>query len=120
MQEPGSATASAVTPAGYDDMLVIDMLQPLDIAGRMPHLDFRPWFSRLQAGGIDAGHASVGVWQGAREAMRVIGLWRRRFLEYDDLIAPVSSAADLDSAKAAGKIGVMLGFQNTELYENNL
>jgi membrane dipeptidase len=52
--------------------------------------------------------------------MRNIARWKRWFSENPDLITAVRTTADIRHAKAEGKTGVILGFQNTSAFEDQV
>src|ERR1700730_17603352 len=52
--------------------------------------------------------------------MRNVAQWKRWLAAKAELIAPVRTAADIGRAKAAGKTGIILGFQNTSAFEDQL
>ena len=52
--------------------------------------------------------------------MRNIAQWKRWFTDNADLITPVRTTADIRCAKAEGKTGIILGFQNTSAFEDQV
>ena len=52
--------------------------------------------------------------------MRNIAQWKRWFADNSDLITPVRTTADIRRAKAEGKTGIILGFQNTSALEDQI
>ena len=94
------------------DMIVIDALE-------LSKWD-RDFVIMLQKGGVTAVHACVGLWENARETLTKVAEWHRFFKENDDLIIPVKTGADIDEAKRTGKLGIMLGAQNTSALEDEL
>ena len=46
--------------------------------------------------------------------------FKRWFREHADTIREVRSVADIHAAKAADRVGVILGFQNTTAFEENV
>jgi len=73
-----------------------------------------------RAGGVSTLHATCAVWEDARETLRALGAWRRRFADHGDLITPVRGTDDIERAHAQGRTGVMLGFQNTSPFEDDI
>lgn len=71
-------------------------------------------------GGVSALHATCAVWEDARETLRALAAWRRRFAEHADLITPVRGADDIQRAHDEGRTGVLLGFQNTSPFEDDI
>lgn len=80
----------------------------------------RAVFADMRKGGLTAANCTCSIWHGFADTMRNIAQWKRWFAENADLIAPVRSAADIARAKAEGKTGIILGFQNTSAFEDQL
>lgn len=80
----------------------------------------RPVFEEMAAGGLAGANCTCAVWEGFEATMGNIARWKRRFIEDGDLIVQARSAADIRAAKAAGKTGVALGFQNSWPIEDDL
>ncbi|MGR5061325.1 membrane dipeptidase [Photobacterium sp. DNB22_13_2] len=88
----------------YQQQIVIDGLQYC-------HWD-REYFQTLKASGIHAVHATLVYHENARETLTRFAEWNLLFEMNADLIMPVMSMADVEAAKAQGKVGVLLGAQN--------
>lgn len=95
-----------------DDLVLVDGLQ-------INNWD-REVLEEIHRGGLACVHATCAVWEDAREALSEIGRWARRFAEHADLIVPAGSVADILAAKEAGKVAIVLGFQNTSPIEDDL
>lgn len=80
----------------------------------------RPVFEEMAAGGLAGANCTCAVWEGFAATMGNIARWKRRFIEDSDLIVQARSAADIRAAKAAGKTGIALGFQNSWPIEDDL
>ncbi|MEI6113277.1 MAG: dipeptidase [Burkholderiales bacterium] len=80
----------------------------------------REVFEDMHRGGLTAANCTCSVWEGLRDTMINIGRWKRAFVEHADLIMQVRSAADIRRAKALGKVGIILGWQNTSGIEDRL
>lgn len=126
----GSFQAFADSPKRYSaravkviqQSLVIDMLAPL-------RLDLRPegYANPLSAAetaafrscGINAFHHSIGTGgpEVQKETLEFLAGWQGLAGRNDDLFALVDKAADLDRAKAGGKIAVMIGVQNSDHFQ---
>jgi membrane dipeptidase len=52
--------------------------------------------------------------------MRNIAQWKRWFTDHADLISPVRIVTDIHRAKAEGKTGIILGFQNISALEDQV
>jgi membrane dipeptidase len=80
----------------------------------------RAVFADMRKGGLTAANCTCSIWEGFAETMRNIAQWQRWFAENSDLIIPVRSTADIRRAKAQGKTGIILGFQNTSAFEDQI
>lgn len=94
------------------DMIVIDALE-------LSNWD-RDFLHMLQKGGVTCVHACCGLWENARETLSKVGQWHKFFKENEDLVMQVYQGEDIIKAKEAGKIGVVLGTQNTSALEDEL
>lgn len=73
----------------------------------------------LRAGGIHAVNATCAVWEGPTETLRLIGDWCQLQAAHPDLVRLVTSTQEIREAKAAGHVGVLLGFQNTSPFADD-
>ena len=94
----------------FKDMFFIDALH-------VSNWD-RELFEELRAGDLMCVHVTCAIWEDTGEALQDLGRWNRKFQEHADLILPVRSGADLEFAKAKGRTGIILGFQNTSPIED--
>jgi len=78
----------------------------------------RAVFADMREGGLTTANCTCSIWEGFVDTMRNIAQWKRWFAANADLITPVRSAADIRRAKAEGKTGIILGFQNTSALED--
>ena len=97
----------------YRESIVIDGLN-------VSNWDSPAVYPSLQAGSVTAMNATTVVWEGFQAAMDNTAAWLRRFREREEALTQVRSAADISRAKAEGKVGVILGWQNTSPIENDL
>ncbi|WP_394126617.1 membrane dipeptidase [Vibrio hepatarius] len=88
----------------YQERIVIDGLQYCNWD--------REYFQTLKASGITAVHATIVYHENARETLTRFAEWNLRFEQNADLIMPIYSMADVETAKAQGKVGVFFGAQN--------
>jgi len=96
----------------HDASIVIDGLVISDWS--------RPTLEAMVAGGITAANCTCAVWEGFDETLANIRAWHARIAANDDLLMPVTNAVHIHEAKAAGKVGIILGFQNTAPVGNDL
>jgi len=98
--------------ATFDDAILIDGLVIANFS--------RAVFEDMAKGGITAANCTCCVWHDFRQTMANIAQWKRWFAEHDDLLLQVHSTADIRRAKAEGKVGIILGWQNTSAIENDV
>lgn len=80
----------------------------------------REVFEAMQRGGLTAANCTCSVWEGTRDTMLNMARWNRYFDDHSDLIMPVRCAADIRKAKELGKVGIILGWQNTAAIEDRI
>ena len=105
---------------------VIDMLSPFLIGSRG-----NKWFSnpdtfttadlqKYKDSGINVFHIAVGT--GGRDAylgtLRFVSLWNGFIANHDQTLMRVDSVADLERVKSSGKVGVLIGVQNSEHFQS--
>ena len=93
-------------------MLIIDALQYVNWT--------RELFEEARDGGVNAIHVTISYWENTRDTLENIGDWRKRFRDHGDIIMPIKLASDIDKARAANKVGIILGFQNCSPIEDDL
>jgi membrane dipeptidase len=114
----GAAGETGAGWAGYEKALVVDALgspggsssgegdTPLSAAD----------VADLRASGVTAVNLTVGAVGGGPEVFadtfERIGYWEREIDAHPDVLLKVRSAADLDRAKASGRLGIIYGFQD--------
>lgn len=74
----------------------------------------------MRDGGITAANCTCSIWEGFEATMRNVATWHRMFAEHADLIMPIHRVADVAEARRQGKLGIVLGWQNTTGYGDNL
>ncbi len=104
--------------------VVIDMLSPFKLGSTTwfarPDSFKQADFQRFKDSGINAFHIAVGV--GGTDAylntLRFISSWNGFLANHDQWLMRVDSADDLDRLKSSGKVGVILGVQNSAHFRN--
>lgn len=96
----------------YDDAIIIDGLVIAKFS--------RALFEDMAKGGITAVNCTCSVWHDFRQTMANVSQWLAWFESHGDLIMPVHTIADIHAAKAAGKVGIILGWQNTSAIDNDI
>jgi membrane dipeptidase len=95
----------------HETAIVIDAVCPLLVEPR--HLEL------YRRGGATAVAPTVGGSENAETALRTLGMWTRQINATEDLTL-VRSAADIDTAKRDGRLGIIFHFQGTDPVEDNL
>jgi membrane dipeptidase len=98
--------------AQYDDAILIDGLAIARFS--------RAVFEDMRKGGITAANCTCSVWDDFQGTMSNIAQWKHWFDEHSDLITQAFSAADIRRAKSEGRVGIILGWQNTSGINNDI
>jgi len=80
----------------------------------------RATFERMRSGGLTAAQCTICVWEGIKDTLLNIAQFYRYFEEHADLIMPCCSLADIAEAKRTGRVGIVLGWQNTSGVEDRI
>lgn len=80
----------------------------------------RSLLEQWRAGNLACVHVTTSIWDGARETIRTLSRWNRRFIDDGDIIAPARSLTDIVEVAESGRTAVILGFQNTSPFEDDL
>ena len=80
----------------------------------------RSVFESMHRGGLTAANCTCSVWEGFRPTMENIAAWQGWFRDFDDILMPVRTTADIARAKAENKVGIILGWQNTSALEDRV
>ena len=80
----------------------------------------RAVFEDMRRGGVTAANCTCSIWEEFQPTIDNIAQWKRWFVDHDDVLLQVRTTADIARAKRAGKTGIVLGFQNTSAFEDQL
>ncbi len=80
----------------------------------------RAIFEDMRRGGLSAANCTVSVWEGFADTVKNIADMKKLIRENDELVTLVRGTQDVLDAKATGKTGIILGFQNAHAFEDNL
>jgi len=80
----------------------------------------RSVFKEMQKGKITAANCTCSVWENFNQTIENLIIWNDHFESNSDIIYPVKTYKDIDKAKSQGKVGIILGWQNTSAIENDL
>ncbi|HUN44876.1 MAG TPA: membrane dipeptidase [Stellaceae bacterium] len=92
--------------------MIVDALQ-------CGHFD-RDVFQQLREGDVGCVTVTLGFWEGTVESLDRIAWWRDLARENSDAVAIATSVAEITAANAAGKLALVLGFQNATLLEGRI
>lgn len=74
----------------------------------------------MRRGGLTAANCTCSVWEGFQATMNNIADWKQLVDECSDIALQVYRIDDIHRAKTEGKTGIILGFQNSSAFEDNL
>lgn len=80
----------------------------------------REVFQQLQAGGISCVTVTCGFWEGAIESLDSLAKWRDLVRESEDIAVIATTRADIERAAKAGKVALIMGYQNSNLLEGRI
>ncbi|WP_137008543.1 dipeptidase [Aquitalea aquatilis] len=80
----------------------------------------REVFDDMRRGGLSAANCTVSVWEGFQDTVGNIAEMKKQIRDYSDILTLVRTTDDVRRAKAEGKTGIILGFQNAHAFEDNL
>lgn len=68
---------------------------------------------RIHRGGVTAVNATIAAWHGPAETMALITGLHELLRARSDILLPVRTVDDIHRAKASGRVGIIMGFQDT-------
>ncbi|RWL85752.1 MAG: peptidase M19 [Mesorhizobium sp.] len=74
----------------------------------------------MKRGGLTATNFTCSIWENFRDTMLNISEWHKMFAANNDIILQVKCVDDVRRAKADGKVGIILGFQNISAIEDRI
>ncbi len=80
----------------------------------------RSIFKDMQKGKITAANCTCSVWENFNQTMQNLTKWNDHFERNSDIIYHVKTHKDIIKAQDDGKVGVILGWQNTSAIENDI
>ncbi len=83
------------------------------------HFD-RAAFESLQKAGVGGVVVTCGFWEGTVESLDSLGKWRDLVRDNADVAEIGTTAHDIARIGAEGKVAVILGFQNANLFEGRI
>jgi membrane dipeptidase len=80
----------------------------------------RERFLRMRTAGLTAAHVTLAAFENYEQTAANIVLWERALAESPDVVRPIRTADDIESAKREGRVGIIYGFQNASPIEDEL
>lgn len=101
------------TPASLHDRVTV-------IDGLIVSNWSRALFEEMRAGGLTAANCTCCIWEGFEPSMRAFAEWKALLRDNADLLTQVYAVDDIARAKAEGKVGIILGWQNSTGFGDDL
>ena len=114
LQQTSGALAPAEVDALFARATVVDALSA-DERWQDPE----PIFAAYRRSGVTAIHTSLAN-RNFAVAMRALAEWQARIERFPDRLMTIARAADIAQAKASGRVGVLLGFQNGTIIDDDV
>ena len=112
---------------GYEDATVIDCLAspgPFNVVGRMDKPLTQVMLDNVIRSGITGVNVTVSGGGPGHSAfdgtVRGLAYWEREATNHPDILHRIRTVADIGEAKLAGRLGLILGFQNADMLEGDL
>lgn len=80
----------------------------------------RELFEDMRKGGITTANCTVSVWENFQDTVDNIVAMNQLIEANSDLVTKVYTTADIYRAKAEGRTGILMGFQNAHAFEDKL
>ncbi|OMH39314.1 dipeptidase [Motiliproteus sp. MSK22-1] len=80
----------------------------------------RELFEDFKKGGVTAANCTVSVWEGFQNTVNNVVEMNNLIEANNDLLLKVNNTSDIKRAKAEGKTGIFMGFQNAHAYEDQI
>jgi microsomal dipeptidase-like Zn-dependent dipeptidase len=80
----------------------------------------RKQFESLKKAKVNLVHVSVVYWEDTNETFKVFKKWEKYFHENKDLIIKIETVSDIKKAETEGKVGIILGWQNSAPINSDL
>ena len=109
-----ASLSPAEADALFDRSVVIDALSADE-----EWQDPEPIFTAYKTAGVAAIHTSLAN-RDLAVAKRDLTTWQARFDRFPDRLMKITRAADFAAARKAGRVGVLLGFQNATIVESDV
>ncbi|MGE8942253.1 dipeptidase [Leptospira interrogans] len=73
----------------------------------------RTLFENMHKGGLTAANFTCSIWEGLEDTIVNIADWKEMLRENADILCQIRSVDDIIKARDSGKVGIILGWQNS-------
>lgn len=80
----------------------------------------RATIQEIKDGGVESVTVTCGFWEDATESLDSVVHWRELVEANNDIAVIVTTAKEMREARDAGKLGIVLGFQNSSFLQGRL
>jgi membrane dipeptidase len=80
----------------------------------------RSVFEAMHRGGVTAANCTCSIWEGFVPSMQAVAQWKHWLREHADILTQVYTVGDIQRAKAENKVGIILGWQNSVGFGDDL
>lgn len=80
----------------------------------------RNQFEKLKKAKINLVHVSIVYWENTNETIEVFKQWEKYFSKNGDIITKIETVDDIKKAESDGKVGIILGWQNSAPIDSDL
>jgi membrane dipeptidase len=77
-------------------------------------------FAAMQRGGVTAANCTCCIWEDFEGTMRQVAQWKTWLAEHADVLTQVHDVDDIRRAKREGRVGIVLGWQNSSGFDDHL
>jgi len=80
----------------------------------------RETFEELRRGDVTCVTVTCGFWEGTVESLDSLARWRDLVRANEDLVTIATSAEDIEKAAASGRTALIMGYQNSNLFDGRI
>jgi len=67
----------------------------------------------MRKGGLTAANCTCSIWEGLEDSIKNLANWKALLKDNEDVVLQVYSIADIERAHREGRVGIILGWQNS-------
>lgn len=80
----------------------------------------REIFEGMRRGGVSAANCTCCIWEGFEKTAENVAHWKRTLRDNADIVSQIYDVEDIASARRESKVGIILGWQNSTGYGDDL